>query len=239
VLGHAPRAHDVVRDHAVAAAVLGVHFLDQLAQQRRAHRVKPRVGLVEEHDLGVQHQRARKARALAHAARQLVGHLLPLAAQTDLAHAPVDYLGDLLLALLGVLAQREGDVVIQRKRAEQRAVLKQHAELLAHLKQLGVAESRHRLAVHDHIALVRVQQADDVLDAHGLAGARRADDHRDLALWQSHVQAAQHVVASKGLMHLHELHRVGSVCRSDRPRVVAELVRAVAALRALLLDRHR
>ncbi len=76
VLGHAPRAHDVVRDHHVAAAVLGVDFLDQLAQQRRAHRVKAGVGLVEQDDVGFEHERAREAGALAHAAGELVGHLL-------------------------------------------------------------------------------------------------------------------------------------------------------------------
>ena len=62
VLGDAARAHDVVRDHHVAAAVLGVDLLDQLAQQRRAHRVEARVGLVEQHDFRVEHERAREAR---------------------------------------------------------------------------------------------------------------------------------------------------------------------------------
>src|SRR4051812_19752331 len=33
VLGHPPGRHDVVGDHDVGAAVLGVHLLDQLAQQ--------------------------------------------------------------------------------------------------------------------------------------------------------------------------------------------------------------
>src|SRR5512142_2529862 len=39
-LGHAPRAHDVVRDDDVGAAVLLVDLLDQLAQQRGANRVQ-------------------------------------------------------------------------------------------------------------------------------------------------------------------------------------------------------
>ena len=41
----------------------------------------------------------------------------------------------------GVLSQREGNVVVQVERAEQRAVLKQHAELSAQLEQLGVAQA--------------------------------------------------------------------------------------------------
>src|SRR3712207_8537208 len=46
-----------------------------------------------------------------------------------------DDLADLLLALVGVLTEREGDVVVEVHRTEQRAVLEQHAELLAHVEQ--------------------------------------------------------------------------------------------------------
>ena len=68
--------HDVVRDDDVGAAVLLVDLLDQLAQQRRADRVQAGVGLVEQHDVGVEHERAREAGALAHPARELVRHLV-------------------------------------------------------------------------------------------------------------------------------------------------------------------
>ena len=173
-VGHAAGGHDVVRDHGVGAAVLGVHLLDQLAEQRRAHRVEPRVRLVEEHDVRVHHERAREAGALAHAARELVRHLVVSAGEADLAQAPRHDLRDLLLALVGVLTQREGRVVEHVHRAEQGAVLEQHAELLAHLEQLVVGHVRHRLAVNQHVSLVRVEQADHVLDADRLARARRA-----------------------------------------------------------------
>ena len=105
--------------------------------------------------------------------------------------APVDDLEDLLLDLVRVLAQREGDVVEQVHGAEQRAVLEEHAELLAHLEEVVVDHVRDRLAVDEDVALVGVEQADHVLDAHRLAGARRAEDHRDPALGEAHVQAAQ------------------------------------------------
>ena len=88
---------------------------------------------------------------------------------------------DLLLALVGVLAEREGDVVEDVHRAEQRAVLEQQAELLAHLEQLVVGHVRDRLAVDEHVAGVRIEQADDVLDQHALAGSRGPEDHRDLS----------------------------------------------------------
>src|SRR3954471_5381152 len=76
VLRDAPRAHDVVGDDDVGAAVLLVDLLDELAQERGAHGIEARVGLVEEHDVGVKHERAGEAGALAHPARELVGHLV-------------------------------------------------------------------------------------------------------------------------------------------------------------------
>src|SRR5206468_3371237 len=82
--------------------------------------------------------------------------------------APPDDLADLILGLVRVLAQREGGVVVEVHRAEERAVLEQDAELLAHREQLVVRHVRHRLAMHEDVALVGVQKADHVLDAHGL-----------------------------------------------------------------------
>ena len=136
---------------------------------------------------------------------------------------------DLVLALVGVLAQREADVVEQVHRAEQRAVLEQDAELLAHLEQVVVGHVRDRLAVDEHVAVVGVEQADHVLDAHGLAGARRAEDHRDLALGDAHVQAAQDLVAAERLVDVDELDGVRHAGRALRARVPLVLVVGVAA----------
>src|SRR5436309_10694322 len=52
--------HDVVGDHAVAAAVLLVDLLDELAEESGPDRVEAGVRLVEEHDLRVEHERARE-----------------------------------------------------------------------------------------------------------------------------------------------------------------------------------
>ena len=47
---------------------VAVDLEDQLAEQRRSDRVETGVGLVEEDDVGLEHKRAREARALAHPA---------------------------------------------------------------------------------------------------------------------------------------------------------------------------
>src|SRR3954447_21386373 len=84
VVRHAARRHDVVRDHAVGAAVLLVDLHDQFAQQRGANGVQARIGLVEQDDVRVEHERAREPRPLAHAAGQLVRHLVERPAEPHL-----------------------------------------------------------------------------------------------------------------------------------------------------------
>ena len=79
---------------------------------------------------GSQHERARQAGALAHPARELVGHPRRRRRRgRRCARCSVDDLADLVLVEVGVLAQREGDVVVDVHRAEQRAVLEHHADL--------------------------------------------------------------------------------------------------------------
>ena len=128
--------------------------------------------------------------------------------EADLAQAAVDDLGDLVLRLVGVLAQREGGVVVDVHRAEQRAVLEQQAELLAHLEELVVGHVRDRLAVDEDVAGVRVEQADDQLDQHALAGSRRAEDHRDLVVGQAEVEAVLDPRVAELLDQVDDLDRV-------------------------------
>ena len=61
----------------------------------------------------------------------LAGQLLQVVEQADHLGVAVDDLGDLPLGLVGVLPEREGDVVVEVERAEQGAVLEEHAELPA------------------------------------------------------------------------------------------------------------
>ena len=89
--------------------------------------------------------------------------------------------------------------------------------LLAHLEELVVGHVRDRLAVDEDVALVGVEQADHVLDADRLAGARRAEDHRDLALGQAHVQAAEDLVAAEGLVDVDELDGIRQPVGRLRP----------------------
>ncbi len=88
------------------------------------------------------------------------------------------------------------------------------------------------------VALVGVQQADHVLDAHRLAGARRAEDHRDLALGQPEVEAAEDLVAPEGLVHVDELDGVRSAGGALEAGVPAVFVVRVTGDLGLVDDRH-
>jgi hypothetical protein len=81
-----------------------------------------------------------------------------------------------------VLAQREGDVVVEVHRAEQRAVLEQHPVELADLVELALAATHEVDVVDDDRVLLGLDQPDQGLEEHGLAGARRAQQHADLAV---------------------------------------------------------
>ena len=131
------------------ASVWLVEVDDELVEVRGAHRVQAGVGLVEEDDLRVEHERPGQTGPLAHAAGDLAGQLLLGADRPTMSSFSSTIAPDLRLGLAGVLAQREGHVVVDVHRAEQRAVLEQHAEELAHLVQVrsrsrGRSPSRSR-----------------------------------------------------------------------------------------------
>jgi hypothetical protein len=157
------------------------------------------------------------------------------AAQPDLGQAPVDDVADLVLGLVRVLAQREGDVVEQVHRSEQRAVLEEDPESLAHPEEVVVGHVGDRLAVDEHVALVGIEQADHVLDAHRLARARGPEDHRDPILGQAHVQAPEDAVAPEGLVDVDELD---GVVGARGASLVVFLVVAVLVVVGIALADH-
>ena len=109
-----------------------------------------------------------------------------------------------------MLPQREGGVVVDVHRAEQGAVLEQQAELFADVEEFVVGHVRDRLAVDENVAGVRVEQPDDVLDQHALAGPGGAEHHRDLVLGQAEVEAVEDAGAAELFDEVDDLDRVGA-----------------------------
>ena len=198
VVRHRARRADVVGDDQERRVDLGVQVDDELVEVGDADRVEAGVRLVEQDDLGVEHQGAGQAGALAHTAGDLAGELPLGTLETDHLHLLEDDPLDLRLALLRVLAQREGDVVEEVHRAEEGAVLEEDAEELADLVELVLAGLDDVGVVEDDRAPLRLQQADERLQEHRLAGTRGAEEHRDLPRRQRERDIAPDVLAAEG-----------------------------------------
>jgi hypothetical protein len=97
------------------------------------------------------------------------------------------------------------DFLVEIHRAEERAVLEEHADVAPQLQQFLFAQAGHALAGHPHIALVGEEQSDDVSQQHALAGAGWAHHDRDLAGGDLAADAVQHLVALEGLVDVVDL----------------------------------
>jgi hypothetical protein len=207
VVGHGPRGPDVVRDDEEGGVGLRVQVDDELVLVGHADRVETGVRLVEQDDLGVEHEGSGEAGALAHTAGDLAGQLSFRALETDHLHLLEDDVLDLGLALLGVLAQGEGDVVEEVHRAEQGAVLEQDAEQLPDLVELVLAAPDDVGVLDDDRPPLGLEQPDQRLEEHRLARAGGAEHHRDLTAREREGDVAPDVLAAEGLRQPFDLYR--------------------------------
>ena len=84
--------------------------------------------------------------------------------EADFVEAVHDDLANLLLALLGVLAEWEGHVVEEVHGGEQGPVLEEHPDRPAEGEELLLVEVRHALALDSDVPAVGQQEADDVAE---------------------------------------------------------------------------
>ena len=93
-----------------------------------------------------------------------------------------------------MLAQGQGHVLGQGERAQQRAVLEQHAHLAAHAAEFRAVQGEKIPAAQIHAAGQRPRKADDMPQQGGFAAARAAQNDGNLARGQHGVDVAQHHV---------------------------------------------
>jgi hypothetical protein len=117
-----------------------------------------------------------------------------------------------------VLAQREGDVVVEVHRAEHRAVLEQHAEQLADLVEVLLGAARDVGALDDHRAVVGLEQADDGLEQDRLAGTGGAEHDRDLAGGDGERHVTPDQLLAKGLGQVVDLDLYAHCALPSRKR---------------------
>ena len=103
-----------------------------------------------------------------------------------------------------VLAEGQGHVLGQRHRVEQGRALEHHPDPAPDRVEAALAELIDAAAVEPDLAAIDLEQADQVLDRHRLADARRPDDEQDLALADVEIHALQHRLAVEGLADVDE-----------------------------------
>ncbi|MCY1360927.1 hypothetical protein D9M69_475770 [compost metagenome] len=173
-----------------------LHFDDHFRVEGGSH-------FIEQHQLGLQHQRSGDGHALLLAAGQLAGIGIELAFQAQAGQVHTGTLGGLRPGDAVNLGGRQDQVAQHRQVREQCVVLEHHADLGAELLVQGLAANGAAIDVG------LAQEADgpalDAFQAHqhpqqrALAAAARPDDHQ--AVVGTHIQV--HVV------HHHQLLAVG------------------------------
>ena len=170
---------------------------DEFVELGGADRIEPGSRLVEENDLRIERQRARKCRSLDHAARQLRRKFRGgIARQSDQLDLELGQFVHQRLRQVEIFAHRHLHVLLHRERRKQRALLEQHAVarvqpqpfLLARLVEVD-AEQLDRARLLAVEAEHRPQQ-------HRLAGARRADEAQDLAAPDVERQVVEDLLAA-------------------------------------------
>ena len=101
------------------------------------------------------------------------------------------------LIALARFAQRKRDIFLDRHRVEERAALKQDADLAPDGGKLALAQSDDALTIDPDFALVRLHQSDQILQQDALAAAAAADDDERLASRNAQIDAAQNFLCDR------------------------------------------
>ena len=175
-------AVQVVRHHEDREPKRALERQDEIVELGGRDRVEAGSRLVEEHDLGIEGQRARQGHALGHAAGKLGGELAAIRGLEahhfelgggNLIHQPFRQLEVFPHGKLHVLPRGE--------RGEQRALLEQDAPPPLNGAELVLCRFFPVDSESFDAAAPPGQQADDGSHQHGLAAARAADHAQDFA----------------------------------------------------------
>ena len=161
-VGDRKHAVDFVRHHHHRGAQVVAQLQYQAVQPRGVDGVQARAGFVQKQQRRVQRQRPRQAGALAHAATQLRRHEVEGTVQPDERQLQPRPLFTRLAWQRREQAQRQHQVFTHRHGTPQGTGLEQHAKALTQAAQRGFVTVVQVLAFDQHLALLRLLQADQV-----------------------------------------------------------------------------
>ena len=146
------------------------------------YRIEPGGGLVEKDDFRIEREGAREAGALAHSPRQLRGVLLsgPFGKSDDADLERRDLIHQAQRHVV-VFLQRHLDVLRDRQRTEQRAILKQHPPVLFDLPLIVITHRQSIVSENLDIARNRSVEADNGSQQHRFPRPGPADDAENFA----------------------------------------------------------
>ncbi len=181
----------VVRHQDRGGAERVVEVADQVSGDAHRDRVEAGERLVVHDQFRVQRDGARDGHAARHAARDFARLELGGIAQADRVQLHQHQVADQFFGQVGVLAQREGDVLEHAQVGEQGAELEQHAHLAAQPVQAIDIELVDHFAGHADRALLRADLAADQAQHGGLAAARTAHDSHHFPTREVHAEIRQ------------------------------------------------
>ena len=199
------RHHD--RPHLFEIAQLD----DLLVHRDGRDRVEPRGRLIVQEDARLRRHGPGDGDPPALAARELRWPPIDVLRKT---HEPQHFLharANLGERPVHLLVELEADVLADRERIEERALLEHHAQPAPHPKQVALLHLIHALAAHVHLAGVGPEQPQNQLEDRGLAGAAGTEDQLRVPRQQGEADVAQHHLVVEGQRHVPQLHgrRVG------------------------------
>ena len=180
-VGDRPERVEVVRHHHHGEREAVGKRANQPVEGAGADRIEAGRRLVEEEDLGLEREGARERDALAHAARELGGHLAErVGSEPDQRQLEADKRVHEAGVEGRLLAKRHRDVVGDGDRREQGAILEQHPEAPPQRREPLLVVLRQVLAEQPHASGGRSLQAHHLAQQHRLAGAASTDERHDL-----------------------------------------------------------
>jgi hypothetical protein len=165
------RAPHVVRYDDGRDTELLAHPDHQLVDDRARDRVETRGRFIVEDVLRAKSDRAGDTDALPHAAGQLRRVAVDDSRKIDEIQRLHDALMDLVLGELLLFPQSHRHVVADGERVEEGGELEDVADPRAQRIEISAAQARHLEVIHEHLAGVRLEEANDVFDRHRLARA--------------------------------------------------------------------
>jgi hypothetical protein len=174
---------EIMGHHEYGETEAAFQIPDQFVKAAGSDRIEPGRGFVEKNDLRIESERACEACSFAHAPREL-GRILLTGIFGQPHHADLNG-GNLVHQAQRyspvIFLQRDFDVLCDRQRTEQRAILEQYTPTVFKLPALTVAHLQKVSPEYFDLSRSWPVQPDYRPQQHRLAGTRTADNAEDFA----------------------------------------------------------